>query len=238
MRPLTDTCPKPLLQVRGKPLMQWHLEALARGGARSVMVNTAWLGTQISGHFGHRFGGPIATDGQGPQTSIATLDLVYSNEGLDFGEALETAGGITRALPNLADPFWVVAGDIFAPDFAFPQSAARNFRESGNLAHIWLVPNPSHNPNGDFALSSAGLARNDGDLRHTYSTIGLYRHALFTPPYCDIVAGNPQGAKAALAPVLRSAIARDRVSAHLYTGPWVDVGTPQRLAQLNQASAP
>ncbi len=238
MRPLTDTCPKPLLQVRGKALMQWHLEALARGGAHGVMVNTAWLGAQIPEYFGHQFGAAMQTavNDQGDPASRA-LHLAYSNEGIDFGDALETAGGIARALPALTDPFWVLAGDIFAPDFPFPESAVRHFRESRKLAHIWLVPNPPHNPNGDFALSADGLALNDGIWRHTYSTIGLYRHALFAPPYCDIVAGNPQGKKAALAPILRSAVAHDQVSAQLYTGPWVDVGTPQRLAQLNQSSA-
>jgi len=239
MRPLTDSCPKPLLQVRGKALMQWQLEALARGGARGVLVNTAWLGEQIPGYFGHQFGGTNQAPTGSPerQTSASVLHLAYSDEGTDFGYALETAGGITRALPALADPFWVLAGDIFAPDFPFPELAVQHFRDSGKLAHIWLVPNPPHNPNGDFALSADGLARNEGVLRHTYSTIGLYRHALFAPPYCDIVAGNPHGTKAALAPILRAAIAHDQVSAQLYTGPWIDVGTPQRLSQLNQSPA-
>ncbi len=234
MRPLTDVCPKPLLQVRGKPLMQWPIEALAKGGVVSIIINVAWLGQQITSHFGARF--TVQTVDASAQ-SASTVDLLYSDEGLDFGGALETAGGIVRGLPQLADPFWVVAGDVYAPDFPFSPAAMQTFDSSGKLAHLWLVPNPPHNPNGDFALSDDGVVHNDGALRHTYSTIGLYRHALFAPPSCDIIAGNPQGIKAALAPILRAAIARDQVSAQLYTGPWVDVGTAQRLAQLNQASA-
>lgn len=236
MRPLTDRCPKPLLQVRGKPLMQWPLEALARGGVRDVQVNTAWLGEQIATFFGDRFD-PSAAHAETDRVAAATghaIRMHYSDEGRDFGGALETAGGIVRALPQLVDPFWVLAGDVFAPDFEFSVALLNDFRASGKLAQIWLVPNPAHNPGGDFGLTDAGLASNDGSPRFTYSTIGLYRHALFAPPYCDIVAGNPHGAKAPLAPILRTAIGQGLVSARRYTGVWVDVGTPQRLAQLNQ----
>jgi MurNAc alpha-1-phosphate uridylyltransferase len=238
MRPLTDHCPKPLLQVRGKPLMQWPLEALARVGVADVLVNTAWLGGQIAAYFGDRFTQPVASDVPGSaqgRIGSAAMRMHYSDEGRDFSGALETAGGIVRALPQLADPFWVLAGDVYMPDFEFAPAALNDFRASGKLAQIWLVPNPSHNPNGDFGLSDAGLATNDGSPRLTYSTIGLYRHALFAPPYCDIVAGNPQGIKAPLAPILRMAIGQGLVSARRYTGDWMDVGTPQRLAQLNQA---
>lgn len=237
MRPLTDRCPKPLLQVRGKPLMQWPLEALARARVGDVLVNTAWLGDQISNFFGDRFD-PSAAHGEmlpGAESASNAIRMHYSDEGRDFGGALETAGGIVRALPQLADPFWVLAGDVYVPGFEFDPAAVKDFRASGKLAQIWLVPNPSHNPSGDFGLSDAGLATNDGTPRLTYSTIGLYRHALFAPPYCDIVTGNPQGSKAPLAPILRTAIGEGLVSARRYTGVWVDVGTPQRLAQLNQA---
>lgn len=218
MRPLTDHCPKPLLPVRGKPLMQWLQEALAHGGFADVLTNTAWLGEQIEAHFGAR--------------------LRYSHEGRDFGGALETAGGIVRALPWLDEVFWVLAGDIFAPEFVFSANDLETFRNSGALAHIWLVPNPEHNPRGDFGLDTAtGLALNlpagHPAPRYTYSTIGLYRQALFGAPWCDIPAGNPQGVRAALAPLLRKAMDERRVSASLYTGPWTDVGTPQRLQQLN-----
>lgn len=224
MRPLTDRVPKPLLSVRGKPLLQWHVDALCAAGVRSILVNTAWLGEQIPAHFGPQ---PRSSDGQ-------PLDLAYSAEGEDFGYALETAGGIARALPRLADVFWVVAGDVFAPGFVFDAAARERFERSGKLAHLWLVPNPAHNPRGDFGLSPAGLALNGGDPRFTYSTIGLYRRALFEPPWCAIHRGNPQGTAEPLAPLLRRAMDAGRVSAELYRGPWTDVGTPERLAELNR----
>ena len=255
MRPLTDTTPKPLLQVRGKPLMQWHLEALARGGFTNIVVNTAWLGEQIVAQFGSCF------DPKPPQNkreqlpnqeqSATPVQLRYSHEGQDFGAALETAGGISRALPLLCPPHadsattdvvWVLAGDVFAPDFSFEQTAVDRFVASGMLAHLWLVPNPEHNPRGDFGLASdAGdglrlalnLPSGDPRPRFTYSTIGLYHQALFMPPLCDIEAGNPLGIRAALAPLLRRAMDQNQVSAELYTGRWTDVGTPQRLDQLN-----
>ena len=238
MRPLTDHCPKPLLQVRGKPLMQWPLEALARAGVRDVLVNTAWLGDQIATCFGDRFDPSAAHFAAVPVAAKArrVVRMHYSEEGRDFGAALETAGGIVRGLPHLADPFWVLAGDVYVPGFEFDPATLNDFRASGKLAQIWLVPNPPHNPGGDFGLTDDGLATNEAAPRYTYSTIGLYRHRLFSPPYCDIVAGNPQGSKAPLAPILRAAIRQGLVSAALYTGRWVDVGTPERLAQLNQVS--
>lgn len=226
MRPLTDACPKPLLKVRGKPLVQWPMEALARGGFDRCVINTAWLGEQMEQAFGGGF------------TSEPKLSIVYSHEGRDFGGALETAGGIVRALPHLAEVFWVLAGDVFAPGFGFSQRAVDAFAASGKLAHLWLVPNPLHNPRGDFGLSAEGLALNlpkdAPEARYTYSTIGLYRHALFAPPYCAIAPGNPQGLKAALAPLLRAAMDANQVSAEIYRGFWADVGTPERLHALNQ----
>ncbi|MDM0055046.1 nucleotidyltransferase family protein [Variovorax fucosicus] len=224
MRPLTDVTPKPLLQVHGKPLMQWPMEALAAGGFTELVVNTAWLGDQISSHFGPRH----TFDGHGG------LSISYSHEGRDFGDALETAGGIVRALPSLGEVFWVAAGDVFAPDFRFTQEAVARFAASGMLAHLWLVPNPAHNPRGDFGLSPEGLALDDAPQRLTFSTIGLYRAALFAPPYTEITAGNPQGIRAALAPLLRAAMKKGLVSAERYPGPWTDVGTPERLAALNR----
>lgn len=223
MRPLTDTTPKPLLEVRGKPLMQWPMEALAAGGFTELVVNTDWLGEQISARFGAE-----------PQLGDhPALSISYSDEGRDFGGALETAGGIVRALPRLGDVFWVAAGDVFAPDFAFTQASVARFAASGKLAHLWLVPNPAHNPKGDFGLSTEGLALNSAAEKYTFSTIGLYRAALFAPPYCGIPADNPAGLKAPLAPILRAAMDNGLVSAELYTGPWTDVGTPERLLQLN-----
>ena len=237
MRPLTDHTPKPLLPVRGQPLMQWPLAALLRGGVTEVVVNTAWLGQQIESYFG-----PQRLSTMREQLGIRErITLHFSSEGADFGRALETAGGIARALPLLArapdDVFWVVAGDIFAPDFVFSRAAAERFAASGRLAHLWLAPNPPHNPNGDFGLSADGLALNEaaeGGARHTFSTYALYRRALFEPPWCDIAPGNPQGIAAPLAPLLRRAIAAGRVSAELYAGDWTDVGTPERLEQLSR----
>ena len=227
MRPLTDHCPKPLLQVRGKPLLQWHMEGLARGGFTDLVINTAWLGEQIPAFFGEAFGLP----------GLDTAHIRFSHEGTDFGGALETAGGIARALPLLCDSardvFWVLAGDVFAPGFAFTRQAAERFAASGKMAHLWLVPNPAHNPKGDFGLSADGLALNlpaaDDRPRFTFSTVGLYRSALFAglPP------GNPQGVKAPLAPLLRAAMDIAKVSAELFLGEWTDVGTPERLTQLN-----
>ena len=238
MRPLTDTTPKPLLVVRGKPLMQWPLEALALGGFFEVVVNTAWLGEQILAQFGDHFASKPSSSMHGKLLNIERCSITYSHEGRDFGGALETAGGIVRALPLLGDVFWVLAGDVFAPDFVFSQTAAEGFRQSGKLAHIWLVPNPEHNPKGDFGLSLDGLALNltagADQPKYTYSTIGLYRRALFAAPYCGIPPGNPQGVKAALAPLLRMAMDNGLVSAEVYTEGWTDVGTPQRLASLNE----
>ena len=229
MRPLTDTCPKPLLAVRGKPLMQWHMEALARGGCTGLVVNTAWLGDQIASHFG-----PAR-----PLDGGKALSISYSNEQADFGGALETAGGIARALPLLQaggqDVFWLVAGDVYAPDFSFDPAAVQRFAASDALAHLWLVPNPAHNPRGDFGMSPDGRALNQAEgERYTYSTIGLYRAALFAEPFCSIPYGNPGGIPAPLAPLLRSAMNEGRVSASLYSGRWTDVGTPERLAELNR----
>lgn len=235
MRPLTDTTPKPLLAVRGQPLLQWHLQALQAAGVRRAVINTAWLGGQISARFSDHFEPQGAPDGR------EALSIFYSHEGRDFGDALETAGGIAHALPLLGDVFWLAAGDVFAPDFRFDVAAAEAFAASGMLAHLWLVPNPAHHPRGDFGLSPEGLALNlppeHPGPRHTYSTIALLRAELFAPPWCDIPPGNPEGTKAPLAPLLRRAMDNGRVSAALYTGPWVDVGTPQRLAELN-ATAP
>ena len=235
MRPLTDTCPKPLLRVRGQPLLQWHLQALHAAGVRRAVINTAWLGEQISAYFQDAF------SPQGSPDKRNTLSIFYSHEGRDFGGALETAGGIARALPQLGDVFWLAAGDVFVPGFGFDAAAAQAFAASPMLAHLWLVPNPAHNPRGDFGLSPEGLALNlppeSTQPRYTYSTIALLRAALFAPPWCDIPPGNPQGLAAPLAPLLRRAMDNGRVSATLYTGPWTDVGTPQRLEELN-ASTP
>ena len=220
MRPLTDQCPKPLLRVHGRPLMGYHLAALAREGVAEVVVNTAWLGEQIEQHYGM-----ITPEG---------VRIRYSHEGRDFGGALETAGGILRALPLLDEVFWLVAGDVFMPRFRFAREALERFAAGDKLAHLFLVPNPEHNPRGDFGLRADGLALSAADQRFTYSTTGLFRRSFFAGQ----PAGNPAGLKLALAPLLRAAMDRGEVSAELYTGSWTDVGTPQRLDTLNAAPAP
>jgi len=228
MRPLTDHCPKPLLEVQGQPLLQWHLQALAQAGVPRAVINTGWLGAQIPQRLGSVF------DAAGAQ-----LPLVYSDEDPSGrGSAFETAGGIARALPQLAPVFWLAAGDVFAPDFVFDAAAAAAFAASDQLAHLWLVANPEHHPKGDFGLSDQGLALDlpEGDPRPrwTYSTIALLRAELFSAPWCEIPAGNPLGERAALGPLLRRAMAAGRVGASLYAGRWTDVGTPERLLTLNQ----
>ena len=212
MRPLTDQIPKPLLSVQGKALIVWHLESLARAGVTDVVINTAWLEEQFPAALG---------DGR-----AFGLRISYSHEGARFGGALETAGGIATALPLMRDaPFWLVAGDVFMPGFDFPAADAQRFAASGALAHIYLVPNPPHNLKGDFGINPQGLALSRADEQFTYSTLGLYRPALFR--------ATPVGQKAALAPLLRRAMESSQVTAALYSGPWTDVGTPQRLDELN-----
>jgi MurNAc alpha-1-phosphate uridylyltransferase len=228
MRPLTDHTPKPLLQVQGRPLLHWTLGQLAAGGVRHAVLNTAWLGSQIEDFFGLR---PSLGEGR-------SLALRYSREqqpGLAFA-ALETAGGISRALPWLDEVFWLAAGDVYAPDFSYSAEALQAFAASDHLAHVWLVPNPPHHAQGDFGLTPQGLACSqppEGQPAYTYSTIGLYRRALFESPWCELAPGNPQGVAARLAPLLRLAMDAGRVSAQLYEGRWTDVGTPERLAELN-----
>ena len=229
MRPLTDSTPKPLLNVQGQPLMQWPMQALGRGGFVRQLINTAWLGEHIPAHFGERVSWP----------GLPELQLVYSHEGRDFGQALETAGGIVRALPALAEVFWVLAGDVFAPDFVFTPEALQRFAASPCTAHLWLVPNPAHNPGGDFGLSATGqvlnLPKGDPDRRWTFSTIALYKHAFFATRITGLTSGNPEGQAAPLAPLLRAAMERGEISGEGYSGRWADVGTPERLAHLNQA---
>ena len=227
MRPLTDATPKPLLPVGGKPLIQWHLEALARDGIREVVVNTAWLEDRI-----------VDTLGDGSRFGLA---LRYSQEGRDHGGALETAGGIATALPLLrgapdaadGDCFWVVSGDIYMPGFRFDAAVAQRFAASNQLAHLWLVPNPPYHPQGDFGLAADGhgLADSAGPdgKRWTYANIALCRAALF-----DSIA---PGTRTALGPLLFSAMRAQRVSAEVYRGPWENVGTPAQWEALNAAEA-
>ncbi len=215
MRPLTDSCPKPLLQVRGKRLIEWHLEALARAGVRRVVINTAWLEEQFA-----------AALGDGARWGLA---IHYSAEGRDHGGALETAGGIAKALPWLAthdsDSFWVVSGDVFVPGFPFGAADAAGFAAGREWAHLWLVANPPHHPSGDFGLDrTTGLATHS-EPRRTWASVGLFRAAMFA----DIEPGT----RLALRPRLDAALAAGRLGAQAWEGHWTDVGTAERLMALN-----
>jgi N-acetyl-alpha-D-muramate 1-phosphate uridylyltransferase len=210
MRPLTDTTPKPLLEVRGKRLIEWHLEALARAGVREVVVNTAWLEAQF----------PQAL-GDGSRYGVT---ISYSFEGRDHGGALETAGGIAKALPLLGEAFWVVSGDVFVPDFTFDPADAGDFEAGDALGQLSMVDNAAHHPKGDFGIDADGLASRTSEPKFTWASIGLFRAALFR----DI----PTGTKMALRPRLELALDQRRLRARKYDGRWTDVGTMERLAAL------
>lgn len=202
MRPLTDALPKPLLEAGGKPLIAHLIEGLARGGFRDLVINHAHFGEQIESALGDgaRFG----------------VRISYSPEPAG---ALETGGGIRCALPLLGDPFLVVNGDIWT-DFPFERAP----RAISGLAHLVLVDNPAHHPEGDFVLRD-GRVGLDGDDRLTFAGIGVYRSALF--------AGLPAG-RFPLAPSLRRAAAKGQVTGERYTGGWSDIGTPERLRALDE----
>ncbi len=202
MRPLTDRTPKPLLKVGGIPLIVWHIERLAHDGYTDIVINIAHLGYQI----------PEAL-GDGSEWGV---NITYSDEQEEGG--LETAGGIIKALPLLGDQaFLVLNGDIWT-DYDFQDH--RKLAE-GILAHLVLVPNPEHNPEGDFALDGNRVIDN---RQYTFSGIGYYSPKLFD--------GVPYG-KSALAPLLRAAIKEGKITGELYEGEWLDIGTPERLELLN-----
>ncbi len=214
MRPLTDHTPKPLLQAGGKPLIVWHIENLARVGICDIVINHAHLGLQIENTLG---------DG-----SRYGVHIHYSPENL----ALETAGGITNALPLLGDAaFAVINSDIYC-DYDFTQllQRAAALEERGDMAHLILVNNPPQHPDGDFSLQAGRIITNErlttDDSKLTFSGIGIYQPSLF--------ANIARGTIAPLAPLLRAQIAHNKVSGEHYTGCWVDVGTPQRLQQLDK----
>lgn len=204
MRPLTDHTPKPLLKVGGKPLIVWHLEKLAAAGYRDIVINIGWLGYQI----------PEAL-GDGSQWQ---LKLHYSDEQIEG--ILETAGGIIKALPSLgSEPFLVINGDVWCDYPCLAQRLSPN-----TLAHLILVNNPEHNLKGDFSLQNQQVL-NEGEARLTFSGIGYYHPALF--------ADLPYG-KRPLAPVLRAAMQHSQVTGEHYQGTWLDIGTPERLADLDR----
>lgn len=215
LRPLTDRCPKPLIEVAGKPLLVWHIEALARAGVHDIVINTAWLEAQFPALLG---------DG-----SAFGVRLHYSHEQRQYGQALETAGGIATALPLLCadgdDCFWAISGDIHCPDFAFDPALAQRFASGSQLAHLWMVPTQPAHPKGDFSIDEQGHA-SQGDARphHVYANIGLYRRGFFNE--------LPAGTRMPMRPLLDTAIAARRVDATLYAGRWVNVGS---VAELSRA---
>lgn len=203
LRPITDNMPKPLVKVRGKSLIQHHVEALVTNGFTELVINHAWHGEQIEQALGDgkRFG----------------ANIQYSRE----GKALETGGGIYKALPLLGDqPFLVVNGDVFT-DFPFAELT----NQPSQLAHLVLVTNPAHNTKGDFALRQQQLER-EGNPRYTFSGIGVYDPRFFA---------QCQPGAFPLAPLLYAAIDRGQVTGEYYPGIWEDVGTLERLEKLNNS---
>lgn len=218
MRPLTDHTPKPLLEVGGKPLIVWHIERLVKAGITELVINHAHLGLQIE----QRLGNGQAFDAK----------IHYSAE----TRALETAGGIANALPllsaeNQSEPFAVINGDIYCDyDFIRLHQLSSDLRIHGDLAHLVLVNNPEHHPNGDFLLDHNRIKSPETSCHEasllTFSGIGLYHPELFRH--------ITRGSVAPLAPLLREQIALNKISGEHHTGAWVDVGTPQRLHELDR----
>jgi len=211
MRPLTDHTPKPLLLVGGQPLIVWHLRRLAAAGIHDVVINHAWLGEQIE-----------ATLGDGKSWGVC---IQYSPE----QTALETAGGIANALPLLgADPFLVLNGDVWCD---WPLERALGwFGQSPSptdpLAHLVLVPNPSHHPEGDFSIGPQGRLSPHRPPLLTYAGLGVF--------YPELFAGIARHEPSALAPLLKHAMAQGRVTGERHAGQWMDIGTVERLSALEQ----
>ncbi|WP_129644970.1 N-acetylmuramate alpha-1-phosphate uridylyltransferase MurU [Peristeroidobacter agariperforans] len=208
MRPLTDRTPKPLLTVAGKPMIQYHIEALAAAGMREIVINLAWLGPQIR-----------AAIGDGSQFGVR---IHYSDEG---DAALETGGGVFKALPLLAgpsgtDPFVVVSGDVWT-EYPLGDVGAKLSRT--DVAHFVVVPNPDFHARGDFGLVDGRLT--DSGDRYTYANIGVMRPEFFA---------GCQAGKFPLAPLMFDWIRKGRVSGELYRGEWHNVGTPQQLQQIDR----
>jgi MurNAc alpha-1-phosphate uridylyltransferase len=252
MRPLTDTIPKPLLPVYGKPMIEWHLLALAGAGVRQVVINTAWLEAQFPAALG---------DG-----SRWGLRITYSHEGRQWGGALETGGGVATALQALAlhddEPFWLVSGDIVVPGFAFDPAVAEGFAHSADWGLLWMVPNPPFHPRGDFSVGPGGRLQRlvpptataataataasaasaasaaptpeatgtpggSSGRAMTYANLALLKPAL--------VQGLQPGVRAPLAPSLFAAADAGRLAGRVWDGPWENVGTPEQWRALQDA---
>ncbi len=210
MRPLTDHTPKPLLPVGGKPLILWHLEKLVKAGFERIVINHAHLGDQIE---------EILGDGE-----AFGVELRYSRE----GEPLETAGGIATALPLIeGEVFPVVNADVFC-DYDFAQFAGimARMQNEQTLAHLVLVDNPPHHPKGDFVLTGGQVTNEVSDHALTFSGVGVYRREMF--------AAVEPWKKSPLAPLLKEAMKKGLVSGEHYRGRWMDVGTPERLRELDR----
>ncbi len=216
MRPLTNHTPKPLLMVGGKRLIEWHIEKLAACGVREIVINTSWLAECFE-----------PTLGDGARWNVS---LHYSFEG---AEPLETGGGMLQALKIIGDEtFIAVNGDIWSDvDYAsLPKTVS-------GLAHLVLVDNPAHNKKGDFVLHEKGIVESEGKNRLTFSGIGIYQPGLFSN-WREII-GNAKGAdetppRFKLAPLLRHAMHQSQVTGERHAGRWTDVGTPERLEELNR----
>lgn len=208
MRPLTDTTPKPLLQAGGKALIEYSIENLAKAGFRDIVINVAYLGRQI-----------IDYCGDGSRWGVS---IVYSDEG---DTALETAGGIVKALPLLGDqPFVAVNSDVIC-DYPLAELRQRQF----DLAHLVMIANPPHHPLGDFSLDDNGLLSEQGEDKLTFSGIGIYRPEMFAG-----LSAEPLK----LRPLIDAGMRDQRISGELFSGLWVDIGTPERLAEVDKALSP
>jgi MurNAc alpha-1-phosphate uridylyltransferase len=217
MRPLTDTMPKPLLKVRGRPLIEWHIVNLVRAGITEIVINHSHLGHMLEEYLGDgsRFGAQIR----------------YSAE----PEPLETAGGIAKARHLLGEePFLAISGDIYCPHFDFEQvkdvlhdkDVLGNAydKDKRDAAWIWLTKNPWHNPKGDFGLNMYSVS-NDGDPKWNFGNIGVYRMEMFD--------GIEPGQHAGLGKLIRAYADKGQVGGEIYEGEWVNVGTVKQLEELN-----
>lgn len=215
MRPLSDNTPKPLLKIHGKPMIVWHIEKLAQAGIQDIVINTAWLEDQFPQQLG-----------DGSQWGVR---IHYCMEQKTFGEPLGTAGGIINALPHLGETFWLISGDIYAPDFNYSLDIAKQFIQNQKLAHLWVIPNPPYHPQGDFGIDENGLGiaqqpGADGKL-WTYASIALMRPALY--------AGLPANISTSFINPILEQMHLKQIEVTPYLGRFENVGTPEQLKKIN-----